>query len=78
MTDLFTYGAELFTSRQLCSHSRTCQHFMEPEVSLSCSQESFTGPYPEPDRSTQCQEMSTVIKFSNIIYSYTEFEIFEK
>jgi hypothetical protein len=30
-------------SRQLCSYSRTSQHFMEPEGSLPCSQ----GPYPE-------------------------------
>jgi hypothetical protein len=27
------------------------QHFMEPEGSLSCSQELSIGPYPEPDRS---------------------------
>jgi hypothetical protein len=33
-----THGAEPFLrSRQLCSCSRTCQHFMEPEGSLSCS-----------------------------------------
>jgi hypothetical protein len=35
-----THGAEPFLrSRQLCSYSRTSQHFMGPE-----------GPYPEPDR----------------------------
>jgi hypothetical protein len=35
-----TYGAEPFLrSRQLCSPSRTSQHFMEPEGSIPCSQE---------------------------------------
>jgi hypothetical protein len=35
-----THGAEPFLrSRQLCSHSRTSQHFMEPEASLPCSQD---------------------------------------
>jgi hypothetical protein len=47
-----TYGAEPFLkSCQLCSHSKTSQHFMEPEISLLCSQELSTGTYPEPDRS---------------------------
>jgi hypothetical protein len=36
----------LFRSRQLCSCSRTCQHFMEPEGSSPCSQEPSTGSYP--------------------------------
>jgi hypothetical protein len=49
-------GAEPFLrSRQLCSYSRTSQHFMEPEVSLSRSQEPSTGPYPEPDGSNPYQ-----------------------
>jgi hypothetical protein len=43
------YGAELFLrSRQLCSHSRTSQHFMELEGSIPCSQEPSTGHYPKP------------------------------
>jgi hypothetical protein len=47
-----THGAEPFLrSRQLCSHSKTSQDFMEPEGSLLCSQEPSTGPYPEPDQS---------------------------
>jgi hypothetical protein len=47
-----THGAEPFMrSRQLCSHSRNSQHFMEPEGSLACSEEPSIGPYPEPDQS---------------------------
>jgi hypothetical protein len=47
----FTHGAEPFPrSCQLCSHSRTSQHFMEPEGSLTCSQEPSTPPYSEPDQ----------------------------
>jgi hypothetical protein len=47
---LLTYGVEPFLRRsQICSYSRTSQHFMGPEG----SQEPFTGPYPEPYQSNQ-------------------------
>jgi hypothetical protein len=50
---ILTYGAEPFLrSRQLCSHSGTSQHFIEPEGSLPCSQQPSTGPYPESDQSS--------------------------
>jgi hypothetical protein len=53
-TYLLTKGAELFLrSNQLCSHSRTSQHFMEPEGSIPYSQEPSTGPYPEPYQSNR-------------------------
>jgi hypothetical protein len=40
LTYLLTYGAQPFLrSCQLCTYSRTPQHFMEPEGSLPCSPE---------------------------------------
>jgi hypothetical protein len=48
----FIHGTEPFLrSCQLCSYSRTSQHFMEPEGSLPRSQEPSTSPYPELDQS---------------------------
>jgi hypothetical protein len=38
-------------SCQLCSYSRTSQHFMGPGGSSPRSHELSTGPYPESDRS---------------------------
>jgi hypothetical protein len=64
---LLTYGAEpSLRSRKLCSHSRTSQHFMEPEGSLPCSQEPSIGPYPEPDLSTHTDSC----KNCNILQTY--------
>jgi hypothetical protein len=36
---------------------------MEPEGSLPCSQEPYTGPYPEPDQSNLSK-----IHFNNFYY----------
>jgi hypothetical protein len=54
-----THGAEpFFRSRRLCSHSRTSQHFMEPESSLPCPQEPSIGPYCEPHQSNPYHPIS--------------------
>jgi hypothetical protein len=58
-----TKGTDPFLgSRQLCSYSKTSQHFMEPEGSLSCSQEPSTGPYPEPDRSSPYHPILSLLR----------------
>jgi hypothetical protein len=52
-TRSLAYRAESFLrSCQLCSYSRTSQHFKEPEGSSPCSQEPSTGSYPETNRSS--------------------------
>jgi hypothetical protein len=62
ITHSLTHGAEAFLrSHQLCSHSRTPQHFMEPEGSIPCSQEPFTSPYPEPYHSDPISLRYTLI-----------------
>jgi hypothetical protein len=43
--------------------SRTSQHFMESEGSLTCSQEPSTGPYPEPDQSSPYHPILSKIHF---------------
>jgi hypothetical protein len=51
-------------SHQLHTYSRISQHFMEYEGSLPCSEEPFTGPYPEPDQSSL---RSILILSSNLL-----------
>jgi hypothetical protein len=66
---ILTYGAEPFLrSCQLCSHSGTSQHFKEPEGSSSCSQDTSTGPYPEPDRSSPHHP---ILSLKDYILAYT-------
>jgi hypothetical protein len=55
-------------SHQLCSYSRTSQHFTEPESSLPCFQEHSTGLHPEPDQSSQYHLILSKIHF-NIVQS---------
>jgi hypothetical protein len=53
VTTNWLHGDEPFSgSRQLCSYSTIFHHLMQPESSLSCSQEPFFGPYLEPDQSS--------------------------
>jgi hypothetical protein len=58
LTDWLTnqpHRANSFLRRwQVLSYSRNSPHFMEPESSLSHSQQPANCPYPEPDRSNPC------------------------
>jgi hypothetical protein len=66
-----TYGAEPFLrSRQLYSHSRTSQHFLESEGLISYSQEPSTGPYSEPYQSNPHHSILSKIHF-NIVHPPT-------
>jgi hypothetical protein len=40
------------------------QHFIEPENSLPCSQESSTGPYPKPDQCSPYQPILSRLRFT--------------
>jgi hypothetical protein len=58
-TYVLTHGAEPFLrDRQLCSHSRTSQHSMEPEGSIPCSQTPSTDPSSEPDQANPSHPIS--------------------
>jgi hypothetical protein len=65
VTHSLTNGAEPFLrSRQLCSYSKTSNHFMEHEGSLPCSQEPSTGPYPEPDQCNAYHPLRSILVLS--------------
>jgi hypothetical protein len=76
-THSLTHGAEPFLrSRQLCSHSRTSKHFVEPESSLPCSQEPSTGPYPEPDQSNPYHPIHPISLRSFLIFLYSKYTVY--
>jgi hypothetical protein len=52
ITYLFTELSPSWETANCAATQELPQHFMEPEGSLSCSQEPSTGPYPKPDRSS--------------------------
>jgi hypothetical protein len=60
--DLLTYGAKPFLrTGKLWSPSRTSQHFMEPEGSITWTEEPSTGPYTEPYPSSTLHPNLTLI-----------------
>jgi hypothetical protein len=52
---------------QLRNHSKIFQHFMEPEVSLPCSQEPSTGPSAKPHESSAYHLILSNIHFNSIL-----------
>jgi hypothetical protein len=58
----------LLRGRQMSSHARISQRFMEPAGSLPCSQEPSTSPYPEPDQSNPYHPILEKYKDNKIIY----------
>jgi hypothetical protein len=43
---------------------------MEPVISLSCSQEPSTGPYPEPDQSSPYHPIPSLLRFILILFCH--------
>jgi hypothetical protein len=71
LTHSLTHGAEPFLRRcQLCSHSRSSEHFMEPEVSLPWSHEPSTGPYPEPEQSIPSRSHPISLRSTLILFTH--------
>jgi hypothetical protein len=67
LTKSNTNSMEPKPSREAASRSATQKfpkHFMEPKVSLPCSQEPSTGPYPEPDQSSPYHPILSKIHFN--------------
>jgi hypothetical protein len=64
------HGAQSLRSCQSLSCSRIFQHFMEPEVSLQCSQEPWIGPYRSLYWSRWIQSILFLLK-SILILSYS-------
>jgi hypothetical protein len=63
-----THGAKPFLrSCQLCSYSRTSQHFMEAEGSIPCSQVPSIGLYPQPDQSNPCHPILSLLRTISIL-----------
>jgi hypothetical protein len=70
-SNLLIHKAETFLrNRQLCSHSRTSQHFMEPEGSTPRSQEPSTGSHHEPYQSNPHHPIVSKFHF-NIVHPPT-------
>jgi hypothetical protein len=57
----------LSPSWEAASHSRISQYCMESEGTLPCSQESSTGPCPEPDQSTPYHP---ILSLQDLILAY--------
>jgi hypothetical protein len=65
----------IYTNKHMNNtYTRISQHFMEPEVSLPCSQEPSTGPYPEPDLSNPYHPIPSTLVKATIFVRWAEFQ----